>query len=404
MNVIIVPDSPETGKAGETESIPIVPLDQVTLGESARLLADTVWATLRLPQGQEPDDDLRYSWERALELERLAWAPGRRLARFPWPAPVEAVLGLALVALDFWSESSEEDRAELWDELAGKLTKLGYPPPGWNLADWRAIWTAAPLVAELLTAHAAGKAKGVKAAQQKLADAGIPVRISLSNLETLRRTFFDQFTHERLEIVAVEKIGRVRGVFKLVLKNGIKITLGPISKLTPANVRDAVEDATEASLPMYKKGWPKIRNSIVRAAEIRDIGSLTEDVAGWVSLFVNQCGGYATDSEHPRGSAEWENEKFPQFGQRQKTAALFGADGELLLHWPSFWQFIMWHNRDARQAEVKDALIVLGFRGGDDAFRLRWAGKNQRRSTTRAWVNPNGWDQDPEPMGESCEV
>ncbi|HUT89353.1 MAG TPA: hypothetical protein VMY37_07645, partial [Thermoguttaceae bacterium] len=210
-------------------------------------------------------------------------------------------------------------------------------------------------------------------------------------LRVLDAYLVDQFTREPVNVVAVEKIGADRGTFKLVLGGGEKITLGPISKLTPANVRDAIEDAIRLSIPMHKKKWPFLRNLIVRLAELKDIGSREDDVAAFVTAFVRSCDAYATKSAYARGSKDWIREKYPDFGQSHHKGALFGHNGELLLHLPSFQEFCWQKNRELRQAELREALIELGFRGGKDAARLRSPTRDGKRFEVRAWIRAEGW-------------
>jgi hypothetical protein len=188
-----------------------------------------------------------------------------------------------------------------------------------------------------------------------------------------------------VHVKSVEKVGTEKGEFTLILREGGRIHLGPVSRLTLAAVADAVADQTQPAITITpnKKRWPRVRHCILTLAEVKDVGAFSESVAAWVREFARDtCAALPRNSEAEPWSPAWIDIVLARFKK-----ALIGKDGALLIAAANFMGWVRMADRaglETKLPTIQNALVALGF----ESTRLRATGST-RRFEFRVWRHPN---------------
>jgi len=184
-------------------------------------------------------------------------------------------------------------------------------------------------------------------------------------------------------ITSVRKLGRVRGIYEFVLKDGSTIELGTAGQIRRQSaVIDAVFDATAKIPPTLKPtAWSKVAEAIVRSAVIEDLGSSSEDeMAGWLSVVARHVSVSELDMRNPIAAAKLLKEDLKPMYR--------SPDGTLLVHAPSLIAGIFLHC--SQRITLQDAarrLRRLGFHAVQVGVRIGNATPHQR-----FWRAPIGFE------------
>jgi len=184
-------------------------------------------------------------------------------------------------------------------------------------------------------------------------------------------------------ITAVRKLGKVRGVYEFMLKDGSTIELGTAGQIRRQNaVIDAVFDATAKIPPTLKpREWAKVAEAIVRSAAIEDLGSSAEDeMQAWLSVIARRVSVLELDTQSPAEMGKiLSGDLSPMYRH---------SDGALLVHAPSLLAAILLHcNQRITLQDATRRLRRLGFRAVQVAVRVGNATPHQR-----FWRAPGGFE------------
>lgn len=203
----------------------------------------------------------------------------------------------------------------------------------------------------------------------------------------LRRNLVSEFGGQ-VDVASVLKIGAENGTYYLQLRDGRMVKLGGIEDvLSHERCRAAIADQTRVLIPANEEGWPQTANAILQSAQVRHMGTLRDDVAGWLEMFVASCEPFASHSNYAAGTDEWKLQKLATFGKvKGKNGALFGEEGRLLLHFESFAWFVSEIDPQCSRRDLKNELVLLGFTSGVELS----VDDGETRRSVRVWQSePN---------------
>jgi hypothetical protein len=251
------------------------------------------------------------------------------------------------------------------------------------------------------------------------ADDDGPTAAPSANGQDNRGPGLDWFRKRGVPVAGVRKLGRVRGHYELVLKDGRAVELGTAGDvLTPRRVQAAIADATAVAVPLLTLAkWRPIGQAILAAAKAEDIDCEPDDeLRDWLESFLNGTTRYEQGCRTMKDeagqrlyltAAGQRGREFPlleviltlsyirsrclkgEDAGRFDPRAIRGDDGHVYLTLPALQHHLRFHldiritrpelTRRLRQAGWKPAQLTAR---DEDGKLLK----------TRAWGSPPGWD------------